>query len=594
MNLIEATIKALTGEKLTEAVNKDNTEINTKILDPISNKQDLEKNGYDVDIQNRHATVKRNDRKDDTREITVFDDNQVVTVGDKGITYLSPENKEAFDAKNFLDTDRKEEEPTISNVEKFKRNKDTIAQADEEIASAETAIDNGEYDKADAERLIIRPWKKMKSDAEIENSEMLDRRTLGERKVVESDEEEVPYDNTTEKTCPRCGKKYTQFPALSRRDNKTYICPDCGVAEAMEDYLNSRKKTESATKSKYADVENAIKEAYANIADVKVTDNSITITAIKATKDNDGYICATSDFLNNVEEIFKEKLNKNIETSDEGESAEDGKSFTISYEEKAIETESVKVEEDDTELDEAFYEKICRAYINSMNLEWVVVNPENDSVAHGYFNDDTEAEKYNYGADVTSENFKEVVNGEDFYDYDTWEDFYEDYVKENIQYDIPDIGLYGPDGYDFYISKEDLEKLGFDLSEYLEESSSVGKQVSDKILSIENEDGDTIMQFKVSAQGTIYDFENCEIADEEDDLIRIQQIGIFGGLNESKSESNNISEKIAKYLYNKDHQGENAWNKISDEDKEEFYNSNYDRICKVADEMASAGINITD
>ena len=54
---------------------------------------------------------------------------------------------------------------------------------------------------------------------------------------------EVPYDNTTVKICPRCGKEYTNYPALSRRDNKTYICPDCGVAEALEDFYG--KKTES-------------------------------------------------------------------------------------------------------------------------------------------------------------------------------------------------------------------------------------------------------------------------------------------------------------------------------------------------------------
>lgn len=39
------------------------------------------------------------------------------------------------------------------------------------------------------------------------------------------------------KICPRCGKSYVDYPAISRRDNKTEICPDCGVLEAMEDYL---------------------------------------------------------------------------------------------------------------------------------------------------------------------------------------------------------------------------------------------------------------------------------------------------------------------------------------------------------------------
>lgn len=38
-----------------------------------------------------------------------------------------------------------------------------------------------------------------------------------------------------ERICPRCGKHYTEFPALSRRDNKTDICPECGEIEAFED-----------------------------------------------------------------------------------------------------------------------------------------------------------------------------------------------------------------------------------------------------------------------------------------------------------------------------------------------------------------------
>ena len=34
--------------------------------------------------------------------------------------------------------------------------------------------------------------------------------------------------------CPRCGKAYTEHPALSKVDNETLICPDCGVREALE------------------------------------------------------------------------------------------------------------------------------------------------------------------------------------------------------------------------------------------------------------------------------------------------------------------------------------------------------------------------
>ena len=34
--------------------------------------------------------------------------------------------------------------------------------------------------------------------------------------------------------CPSCGKPYVGHPALSRKDNQTSICPDCGIREALE------------------------------------------------------------------------------------------------------------------------------------------------------------------------------------------------------------------------------------------------------------------------------------------------------------------------------------------------------------------------
>ena len=34
--------------------------------------------------------------------------------------------------------------------------------------------------------------------------------------------------------CPQCGAEYQGHPAISRKDNKTPICPDCGTREALE------------------------------------------------------------------------------------------------------------------------------------------------------------------------------------------------------------------------------------------------------------------------------------------------------------------------------------------------------------------------
>ena len=34
--------------------------------------------------------------------------------------------------------------------------------------------------------------------------------------------------------CPKCGKTYHGVPALSRVDNQTLVCSDCGTREALE------------------------------------------------------------------------------------------------------------------------------------------------------------------------------------------------------------------------------------------------------------------------------------------------------------------------------------------------------------------------
>lgn len=34
--------------------------------------------------------------------------------------------------------------------------------------------------------------------------------------------------------CPRCGQPYYEPPALSRLDNETLICPDCGTRQALQ------------------------------------------------------------------------------------------------------------------------------------------------------------------------------------------------------------------------------------------------------------------------------------------------------------------------------------------------------------------------
>jgi RNA polymerase subunit RPABC4/transcription elongation factor Spt4 len=50
--------------------------------------------------------------------------------------------------------------------------------------------------------------------------------------------------NKRTRICPICGKTYTEWPALSRVDNLTLICPDCGTRQALENMGVSSDETE--------------------------------------------------------------------------------------------------------------------------------------------------------------------------------------------------------------------------------------------------------------------------------------------------------------------------------------------------------------
>lgn len=48
------------------------------------------------------------------------------------------------------------------------------------------------------------------------------------------------------RTCPLCGKTYEDYPAISRKDNETEICPECGIREALEAWFdNERSKNDN-------------------------------------------------------------------------------------------------------------------------------------------------------------------------------------------------------------------------------------------------------------------------------------------------------------------------------------------------------------
>ena len=58
------------------------------------------------------------------------------------------------------------------------------------------------------------------------------------------------------KVCPICKKAIIGYPAISRKDNKTEICSNCGTFEALESHYNYNNKT--GGKMKILNMENLI------------------------------------------------------------------------------------------------------------------------------------------------------------------------------------------------------------------------------------------------------------------------------------------------------------------------------------------------
>jgi hypothetical protein len=77
------------------------------------------------------------------------------------------------------------------------------------------------------------------SDMLDANDWINDRIADGTLPPVESETRE--YYIVPDPLCPRCNKPLGAYPALSRRDNATDICSDCGTEEAFYDYAMSQR-----------------------------------------------------------------------------------------------------------------------------------------------------------------------------------------------------------------------------------------------------------------------------------------------------------------------------------------------------------------
>ena len=63
-------------------------------------------------------------------------------------------------------------------------------------------------------------------------------RKIGERKTGT----QMRNDARATKRCPKCGRTYQGYPSTSRVDNKTKICTDCGIVEALNAFQDHGMK----------------------------------------------------------------------------------------------------------------------------------------------------------------------------------------------------------------------------------------------------------------------------------------------------------------------------------------------------------------
>ena len=52
--------------------------------------------------------------------------------------------------------------------------------------------------------------------------------------AINAKEEDERIRTMKNAVCPNCGRRFSGYPALSRKDNATGICPECGTLEALD------------------------------------------------------------------------------------------------------------------------------------------------------------------------------------------------------------------------------------------------------------------------------------------------------------------------------------------------------------------------
>ena len=87
--------------------------------------------------------------------------------------------------------------------------------------------------------------KRIRSD-ERYSSFLVDAKRYDDEDILREELESLPKTLTYKilelQRCPKCKKEFTEHPALSREDNETEICPECGIREALQVFIKNEPR----------------------------------------------------------------------------------------------------------------------------------------------------------------------------------------------------------------------------------------------------------------------------------------------------------------------------------------------------------------
>lgn len=108
---------------------------------------------------------------------------------------------------------------------------------------------------------------------------------------------------------------------------------------------------------------------------------------------------------------------------------------------------------------EEFYKSICKKYVETMSKE-MLFEVDND-IVHIFIEDEFIDLKEE--GKINNQNYQDYLDGNfQVYKYDSYQELYNSVIKDEVIYDINDLGLFDDNGkWNFYITFEELQRMGY-------------------------------------------------------------------------------------------------------------------------------------